>query len=180
MNKQLKAKITDTGMNASFGAHVSEVYSCDGLGAFNSSEYTVVPGFCDVHVHFRQPGFSYKETIESGSKAAARGGYTAVFTMPNLNPVPHNCKNLQVQLDAIKKDAVINVYPFGAVTVNEEDKELADYQSMKDHIYGLSDDGRGVNSLDLLEQAMIFAKENNFTIASHAEDNFYKYSREVE
>ena len=85
----------------------------------DSSSVYIFPGFCDVHVHFRQPGFSYKETIKSGSLAAARGGYTAVCTMPNLNPVPDSIPHLKEQLDIIEKDAVIHVFPYGAITVSE-------------------------------------------------------------
>jgi len=153
------------------------VFDCTILDASNC---LVMPGAVDVHVHLREPGFEYKETIKTGTMSCAKGGVTSIMSMPNLNPCPHNFENLKIQLDKIEQDAVVNVYPFGAVTVNEQDKELADYESMKEHVYGLSDDGRGVNSLDLLEQAMIFAKENNLTIASHAEDNFYKYSKEGE
>ena len=146
----------------------------------DATDCLVMPGAVDVHVHLREPGFEYKETVKTGTMACAKGGVTSIMSMPNLKPCPDNYDNLKVQLNAIEKDAVVNVYPFGAVTVNEEDKELADYDSMKDYIYGLSDDGRGVNSLNLLEQAMIYAKEHDLTIASHAEDNFYKYSREGE
>ena len=152
-------------------------YDCEILDA---TDCLVMPGAVDVHVHLREPGFEYKETVKTGTMACAKGGVTSIMSMPNLKPCPDNYDNLKVQLNAIEKDAVINVYPFGAVTVNEEDKELADYDSMKDYIYGLSDDGRGVNSLNLLEQAMIYAKEHDLTIASHAEDNYYKYSREGE
>ena len=171
MNKQLKAKITDTGMNASFGAHVSEVFSCDGLGAFNSSEYTVVPGFCDVHVHFRQPGFSYKETIESGSKAAARGGYTAVFTMPNLNPVPDSVEHIKEQLDIIERDAVIDVYPYGSITVGQKGEELSDLEGMRDMAIAFSDDGRGVQSDEMMRAAMLKAKALGKKIVAHCEVN---------
>ena len=152
-------------------------YDCEILDA---TDCLVMPGAVDVHVHLREPGFEYKETVKTGTMACAKGGVTSIMSMPNLKPCPDNYENLKVQLNAIEKDAVVNVYPFGAVTVNEEDKELADYDSMKDYIYGLSDDGRGVNSLNLLEQAMIYAKEHDLTIASHAEDNYYKYSREGE
>ncbi len=153
------------------------IYDCETLDA---SDCLVMPGAVDVHVHLREPGFEYKETVKTGTMACAKGGVTSIMSMPNLKPCPDNYENLKVQLNAIEKDAVVNVYPFGSVTVNEEDKVLSDYDSMKDYIYGLSDDGRGVNNLQLLEQAMIYAKENNFTIASHAEDNVYKYSREGE
>ena len=171
MKKQLEAKIIDTGMNSSFGAHVCEVFSCDGFDAFNSSEYTVVPGFCDVHVHFREPGFSYKETIESGSKAAARGGYTAAFTMPNLNPVPDSAEHIKEQLDIIKKDAVIDVYPYGSITVGQKGQELSDLEGMRDMAIAFSDDGRGVQSDEMMREAMLKAKALDKKIVAHCEVN---------
>ena len=140
----------------------------------------VMPGAVDVHVHLREPGFEYKETVKTGTLSAAKGGVTSIMSMPNLKPCPHSLENLEVQLSVIEKDAVVNVYPFCSVTVNEEDKVLANIDEMHDKVFGISDDGRGVNNLDLLEQAMILAKKYGLTIASHAEDNFYKYSREGE
>ena len=98
----------------------SQTPVAEALFPFNTPKYTVFPGFCDVHVHFREPGFSYKETIETGSKASARGGYTAVCTMPNLNPVPDSAQNLGLQLKLIEEQAVIHVYPYGAITVGEK------------------------------------------------------------
>lgn len=140
----------------------------------------IMPGAVDVHVHLREPGFTKKETIKTGTLSSAKGGVTSIMSMPNLNPCPHNLDNLQTQIDIINKDAVVNVYPFGSVTVNEEDKELSNIDEMHSNIYGLSDDGRGVNNLELLEEAMKLAKKYDLTIASHAEDNIYKYSREGE
>ena len=140
----------------------------------------IMPGAVDVHVHLREPGFTKKETIKTGTLSSAKGGVTSIMSMPNLNPCPHNLDNLQTQIDIINKDAVVNVYPFGSVTVNEEDKELSNIDEMHSYIYGLSDDGRGVNNLELLEEAMKLAKKYDLTIASHAEDNIYKYSREGE
>ncbi|MBE6641051.1 MAG: dihydroorotase [Ruminococcaceae bacterium] len=140
------------------------------LGGFNTLEYTVLPGFCDVHVHFREPGFSYKETVASGSAAAARGGYTAVCTMPNLNPVPDSPENLKLQTDIIDRDAVINVYPYGAITVGEKGESLADMEGMKDAI-AFSDDGRGVQSEDMMRAAMQKAKALGKIIVAHCEDN---------
>ena len=136
----------------------------------------VIPGAVDVHVHLREPGFEYKETIKTGTLSAASGGVTSVMSMPNLKPCPDSLEHLKVQLDIIKKDAVVNVYPFGSVSVNEEDKELSNIDEMHEYVYGLSDDGRGVNNLELLEEAMKLAKKYNLTIASHAEDNIYKYA----
>ena len=136
----------------------------------------VMPGAVDVHVHLREPGFEYKETIKTGTLSASCGGVTSVMSMPNLKPCPDSLKHLKVQLDIIKRDAVVNVYPFGSVTVNEEDKELSNIDEIHEYVYGLSDDGRGVNNLELLEEAMKLAKKYNLTIASHAEDNIYKYA----
>ena len=103
----------------------------------------IFPGFCDVHVHFREPGFSYKETIKSGSLAAAHGGYTAVCTMPNLNPVPDSAENLNEQLKIIERDAAINVYPYGAITVGQKGETLSDMENMANCVIAFSDDGRG-------------------------------------
>ena len=107
-------------------------------------EYTVFPGFADVHVHLREPGFSYKETIATGTRSCARGGYTAVCAMPNLNPVPDTDEHLRVQEEIIAKDACIHVYPYGAITMGELGKTLADLEVMAPRVCGFSDDGRGV------------------------------------
>ena len=138
-----------------------------------STEQSAVrlPGFCDVHVHLREPGFSYKETIRTGSQAAARGGYTAVCTMPNLNPVPDSLEHLKVQQDIIDADAVIHVYPYAAITVKEEGKELADMEALADHVIAFSDDGHGVQSDEMMEEAMKRAKKLNKLIVAHCEDN---------
>lgn len=131
----------------------------------------ILPGFCDVHVHFREPGFSYKETVKTGSLAAARGGYTAVMTMPNLKPVPDSKENLRLQLDVIERDAVIPVYPYGAITVGEAGERLSDMEGMADSVSAFSDDGRGVQSEKLMEEAMRRAKALGKVIAAHCEDN---------
>ena len=141
------------------------------LVPFNSPEYAVFPGFCDVHVHFREPGFSYKETIESGSKASARGGYTAVCTMPNLNPVPDSAENLKIQLDLIEDQACIHVYPYGAITVGEKGEQIADLEGMAPNVIGFSDDGRGVQSNELMRCAMLRAKALGKMIVAHCEVN---------
>ena len=135
------------------------------------SSFVVLPGFCDVHVHFREPGFSYKETIKTGSMASANGGYTSVCTMPNLNPVPDSLENLQIQLDAIKKDAVIEVIPYGAITVGQKGEELANMQSMASKVVAFSDDGRGVQSTEMMKNAMLTAKKLGKIIVAHCEDN---------
>ena len=131
----------------------------------------ILPGFCDVHVHFREPGFSYKETMETGSKAAARGGYTSVLTMPNLKPAPDSSENLGIQLDAIKNGAVIPVLPYGTITVGEAGEALSDMEGMKNSVAGFSDDGRGVQSAALMEAAMKKAKALDMPIVAHCEDN---------
>ena len=119
MTELIKTNVVDASAGAAFVDAVGTVISSDALAVFNSPAYTVFPGFCDVHVHFREPGFSYKETIETGSKASARGGYTAVCTMANLNPVPDSVEHLSQQLKLIEDSACIHVYPYGAITVGE-------------------------------------------------------------
>ena len=142
----------------------------DFIGGGASSDYVIFPGFCDVHVHFREPGFFYKETMLSGSLAAARGGYTAVCTMPNLNPVPDNAENLKVQTDIIDRDAKIAVYPYGSLTVGQKGVELADMKSMADRAIAFSDDGKGVQSAELMRQAMLQAKALGKIVVAHCED----------
>lgn len=142
-----------------------------GLSPVISKKYIIVPGLCDVHVHFREPGFSYKETIASGSAAAAHGGYTAVCTMPNLDPVPDSAEHLQVQLDAIDKSAVIEVIPYGAITVGEKGERLADMEAMSDKVCAFSDDGKGVQNDEMMREAMTAAKRLGKIIAAHCEDN---------
>lgn len=142
-----------------------------GLSPVISKKYIIVPGLCDVHVHFREPGFSYKETIASGSAAAAHGGYTAVCTMPNLNPVPDSAEHLQVQLDAIKRGAAIKVLPYGAITVGEKGEKLADMEAMSDKVCAFSDDGKGVQNDEMMKEAMTAAKRLGKIIAAHCEDN---------
>ena len=134
-------------------------------------DYTVFPGFADVHVHLREPGFSYKETIASGTRAAAHGGYTAVCAMPNLNPVPDSGEHLEVQEAAIAAGAVIHVYPYGAITVGEQGETLADLAALAPRVCGFSDDGRGVQARAMMEDAMVEAKALGKVIAAHCEDN---------
>ena len=137
----------------------------------DGQEYVVFPGFCDVHVHFREPGFSYKETIKTGSAAAAHGGYTAVCTMPNLNPVPDCLPALQAQLDIIQKDACIAVYPYAAITKGEKGEELADLAATAPYAIAFSDDGRGVQSDEMMFRAMQKAKVLGKIVAAHCEVN---------
>ena len=141
------------------------------LSCFDSPRYAIFPGFCDVHVHFREPGFSYKETVRTGALSAARGGYTAVCTMPNLNPVPDSVENLNIQRTAIERDACIHVYPYGAITVGEKGETLADIEGMAPYVCGFSDDGRGVQSDDMMRQAMLRAKAQGKMIVAHCEVN---------
>ncbi|MBO5702084.1 MAG: dihydroorotase [Clostridia bacterium] len=137
----------------------------------DKGDIVAIPGFCDVHVHFREPGFSYKETMGSGSRAAAHGGYTTVCTMPNLNPVPDSLENLKVQLDMIKNGAGVEVHPYGAITVGEKGEELADLVAMAPYVAGFSDDGRGVQSDEMMENAMKTAKSLGKIIVAHCEVN---------
>ena len=139
--------------------------------ADTKNNYCILPGFCDVHVHFREPGFSYKETILSGSKAAAHGGYTAVCTMPNLNPVPDSVEHLNEQIKIIENDAVINVYPYASITVGQNGFELSDMEGMSKDCIAFSDDGRGVQSRELMREAMLKAKALGKMIVAHCEDN---------
>ena len=165
-----KVQIMNTACNATFGESVLNFLSNVGIRVSNF-EYVVFPGFCDVHVHFREPGFSYKETIATGSRSAARGGYTAVCTMPNLNPTPDGRKYLQQQLDIIEKDSCIHVYPYGTITVGQKGLELSDMDAMAPDVCGFSDDGRGVQSDEIMLRAMIKAKSLGKLIVAHCEDN---------
>ena len=131
----------------------------------------VFPGFADVHVHFREPGFSYKETIYTGSRAAARGGYAAVCTMPNLNPVPDSLEHLKAQTDIIQRDAAIQVLPYGAITVNESGEKLSDMEALAPYVCAFSDDGHGVQNRETMRAAMQKAKALGKIIAAHCEDN---------
>ncbi len=165
MAKQVGLKAS--GISTGF---VSDFLSGD-LAFLNSENYVVMPGFCDVHVHFREPGFSYKETIATGSLAAAHGGYTAVCTMPNLNPVPDSAETLAEQLRLIDGGATIKVLPYGAITVEQKGERLSNMQAMANNIIAFSDDGRGIQSADLMQEAMLKAKDLGKIIVAHCEDN---------
>ena len=121
--------------------------------------YVILPGFCDVHVHFREPGFSYKETIKSGSQSASRGGYTAVCTMPNLSPVPDSVENIAIQQSIIDRDAVISVFPYGSITVAQKGEELVDFDKTAGYVIAYSDDGKGIQSEEMMLCAMEKAKK---------------------
>ena len=138
---------------------------------FDSDNIVILPGFCDVHVHFREPGFSYKETIMTGSLSGANGGYTDVCTMPNLKPVPDSVENIKAQLDIIKRDAKIGVYPYASITVGQMGEALSDFEGLKDLCIAFSDDGRGVQSDEMMEKAMTLAKKLDKIIVAHCEIN---------
>ena len=165
-----KVQIMNTACDAHFGESVLNFLSNVGIRVSNF-EYAVFPGFCDVHVHFREPGFSYKETILSGSKCAARGGYTAVCTMPNLSPAPDTAEHLHQQLQIIEKDACIHIYPYGTITMRQKGQELSEMEAMAPNVCGFSDDGRGVQSDDMMLAAMKKAKSLGKMIVAHCEVN---------
>ncbi|MGI6175874.1 MAG: dihydroorotase [Christensenellales bacterium] len=141
----------------------SKIYQLDG--------YYLSPGFTDVHTHLREPGFLMKETMATGTRAAARGGYTALCAMPNLSPVPDCRENLQVELCAIQKDAVVDVFPYGAITKGQKGEQLADLEGMAGDVIGFTDDGRGVQHEELMRQAMHEANRLDKLIAAHCEDD---------
>ena len=130
----------------------------------------IVPGFVDVHVHLREPGFSYKETIKTGTTAAASAGYSAVFSMPNLKPVPDSVENLKIQQEIIERDAVISVYPMAAISKGEKGEELADMEEMANSVLAFSDDGKGVQNDEMMKRAMQIAKKHGKIISAHCED----------
>lgn len=132
---------------------------------------TVSGGFTDLHVHFREPGYSYKETIRTGSLAAARGGYTTVCTMPNLNPVPDSLRHLDLEQEIIDRDAVIQVLPYASITIGRKGEQLVDFSSLKGRCVAFSDDGSGVQSREMMLKAMEAAADNGCIIAAHCEDN---------
>jgi len=171
MTMQRKASFFDAATQPDIGVSILSRLSQEDIRVFNSPEYAVFPGFCDVHVHFREPGFSYKETMKSGSLAAARGGYTAVCTMPNLNPVPDSAEHLRMQTALIESDAAIHVYPYGSITVEEKGETLADLEAMAPNAIAFSDDGRGVQNDDMMRRAMLRAKALGKMIVAHCEVN---------
>ena len=171
MTDKIQAKVITGSLGMSFSDTIGASLSSPGFAVFNSPRYVIFPGFCDVHVHFREPGFSYKETMETGSRASARGGYTTVCTMPNLNPVPDSLEHLNAQLERIRSGACIQVVPYGAITVGEQGETLADLEAMAPYVAGFSDDGRGVQSEELMRQAMLRAKALGKPIVAHCENN---------
>ena len=157
--------------NQALALAVRTFMEAGGFSPILSDSYMVLPGFCDVHVHFREPGYFYKETVHTGCDAAIHGGYTAVCTMPNLNPVPDCKESLQLQLDAIRADGRITVLPYGAITVGEKGETLADLEGMAENVVAFSDDGRGVQSREMMKEAMLRAKALGKIIVAHCEDN---------
>lgn len=141
-----------------------------GFSVVQVHDCLIVPGFVDVHVHLREPGFSYKETVGTGTAAAAAGGYTAVCAMPNLKPVPDSPENLRPELDAIRRDGKVHVYPYGAITCGEKGDQLSDMAAMAPHVAGFSDDGRGVQDREMMRDAMELAKSLDKPIVAHCED----------
>ena len=131
----------------------------------------ILPAFCDVHVHLREPGFFYKETILSGTRACARGGYTDVFSMPNLNPVPDSVEHIKEQLDIIERDAVINVHPYASITVGQQGEKLSDFDALDKYAIAFSDDGKGVQEDYMMRMAMEKAKKLGKMIVAHCEVN---------
>ena len=162
----MDVEITDgivTGRGQAISSNADKVYDCRNLAVF--------PGFADVHVHLREPGFSYKETIESGTKACARGGYTVVGAMPNLNPAPDCDEHLRIQEDMIASQAVIRVLPYASITLGQKGEgELTDIKGLAQRVIGFSDDGRGVKEADTMKAAMEKCKAADSIIAAHCED----------
>ncbi len=171
MKSEMNFKIYEAKSDMTFSPIISKELLPKVTVPAQDDEYIVFPGFCDVHVHFREPGFSYKETVLSGSRAAAHGGYTAVCTMPNLNPVPDSVEHLAEQLKIIENGAVINVYPYGAITVGQLGERLSEMDKMSDSVIAFSDDGKGVQSKELMRAAMLKAKSLGKIIVAHCEDN---------
>ena len=141
------------------------------LTSIVNDKFTVLPGFVDVHVHLREPGYFYKESIETGTKAAAHGGYTELCSMPNLSPVPDSLENLRVQLDLIEKSALVGVHPYASITKGQNGTELSDMEALAPYVAGFSDDGKGVQNPELMKAAMIQAKKLGKIIVAHCEDN---------
>lgn len=147
----------------------SEITPEDGDTVINAAGLVAAPAFVDVHVHLREPGFGYKERIATGTAAAARGGYSTVCSMPNLNPVPDTVETLGVQLDIIRRDAKIEVLPYAAITIGRKGEELVDIAALQDKVCAFSDDGSGVQHDAMMERAMAEAAKHDALIAAHCE-----------
>ena len=159
-------EVTDgivTGRGQAISSNADKVFDCRGLAVF--------PGFADVHVHLREPGFSYKETIGTGTRACARGGYTVVGAMPNLNPAPDSDEHLRVQEELIARQAVIRVLPYASITLGQKGEgEVTDMAALAPRVIGFSDDGRGVKDADTMREAMRRCKAADAILAAHCED----------
>ena len=159
-------------MSELFHSQSLDGYTEGGSVSRISDDIFLFPGFCDVHVHFREPGFSYKETLKTGSLAAARGGYTAVCTMPNLNPVPDSTAHLALQEEGIRQaGGLVDIYPYGALTVGEKGEEPSDLEGLAPRVIAFSDDGRGVQSESMMRSLMERCRKLGKIIAAHCEDN---------
>ena len=177
MRGRFKAGVTIADVRGTIKEEVSSV----GAGFAFKDNYSVLPGLSDVHVHLREPGFLYKETIRTGSMAAAAGGFTNVLTMPNLDPVPDSLRNLKVQMDIIGRDACIGVHPLGAITRGEKGQEISDIEAMAPYVKGFSDDGAGVMDDGLMKEAMERIQAAGSIAVAHCEDTrFPRESREAE
>jgi len=165
--KKFSLKVYENGIFSSkLPADISSFLKIENL----NGDYAILPGLVDVHVHLREPGFSYKEDIATGTLAGAKGGFTDVLSMPNLNPVPDNVENIKVQLSAIREKAVINVYPYASITEKEKGEKLVDFNSLAPYCIAFSDDGKGVQNDEMMESAMLKAKALNKIICAHCED----------
>lgn len=171
MTKNTSVNVVSASLASDVVDSIQTSISTSDFSAIDFSRCVVLPGFCDVHVHLREPGFSYKETIASGSLASARGGYTAVCSMPNLNPVPDSVEHLKAQQDIIDDSACIHVYPFASITVGQKGEVLSDLDGMAPNTIGFSDDGKGVQSTELMREAMLKAKALGKPIVAHCEVN---------
>ena len=171
MTKNTSVNVVSASLASDVVDSIQTSISTSDFSAIDFSRCVVLPGFCDVHVHLREPGFSYKETIASGSLASARGGYTAVCSMPNLNPVPDSVEHLKAQQDIIDDSACIHVYPFASITVGQKGEVLSDLDGMAPNTIGFSDDGKGVQSTELMRNAMLKAKALGKPIVAHCEVN---------
>ena len=136
----------------------------------DASGKIVSHGFVDMHVHLREPGFEHKETIKTGTAAAAKGGFTTICPMPNLNPVPDTVANVQYQLDLIEKDACVNVFPFAAITIGEKGQEIVNMIDIAPYVVGFSDDGKGIQTAEMMDKVMMTAAEIDMLVSAHCED----------
>ncbi|MBO5300902.1 MAG: dihydroorotase [Peptococcaceae bacterium] len=171
MTTNTQANVVSASLHSDVVDSIHASIQSSDFSSIDFSRCVVFPGFCDVHVHLREPGYSYKETIASGSLASAKGGYTAVCAMPNLNPVPDSAEHLKVQQDIIDASACIHVYPFASITVGQKGEILSDFENMAPNTIGFSDDGKGVQSAELMREAMMKAKALDKPIVAHCEVN---------